>query len=131
MEVSKKPLEIDDDDDDIDNHGNCPTESSMEMPPQQFTDSDIPGYSEFVESDYDLKVINHHSFFLLLFVPLFLIRTKENHGYFIKADDLILFQDQSIDMLSDDDEDCSEISSSSSSALNPSEVKGAFSFSVL
>lgn len=73
MEVSEKPLEIDDDDDDIDidNHGNCPTESSMEMPPQQFTDSDIPSYSEFVESDDDLKVINHHCFFSPFLCPAF------------------------------------------------------------
>lgn len=115
-QVSNKPLEVCDDDDGggIDDQGKHANACSMDMPLQHYT-------TEFVESDFDFKVLI--SCVTTLF--LYLGRKKIIWIIFLVTVDLVLFQSQSLDTHSDDD-DTSQISSSSNSSLNPSQVEGIF-----
>ncbi|TKY71507.1 ubiquitin-specific protease 2A [Spatholobus suberectus] len=94
-EVTKKPLETidgDDDDDgggiDVDNRGKCDNLCSIDTSLQHSADKEIPGSTDFVESDFDSK-------------------------------------NQPLDVVSDGD-DCSQMSSSSTSTSNPSEDEVSF-----
>ncbi|XP_061370838.1 probable ubiquitin-like-specific protease 2A isoform X2 [Gastrolobium bilobum] len=82
-EVTNKSLEVDDDDGvggsgtSIDNQDKCANSCSINIPLQNCTDEEITGYTDIVESNFDLK-------------------------------------NQSLDMVSEDDDDSSQIGSSTS-----------------
>jgi len=137
-EVANKPLEVVVDDDGgggggggdggvVDNRGKCDNRCSIDTPLLDSADEEIPGHTDFAESDLDSKVviINH----FLLHAMLFLASGERKSWIFSLSFDLILFQNQSLDVVSDDG-DSNQMSSSSTSTSNPSEDEGIF-FSLL
>ncbi|KAG5114031.1 hypothetical protein JHK82_037300 [Glycine max] len=131
-EVANKPLEVVVDDDGggggggggggdggvVDNRGKCDNRCSIDTPLLDSADEEIPGHTDFAESDLDSKVviINH----FLLHAMLFLASGERKSWIFSLSFDLILFQNQSLDVVSDDG-DSNQMSSSSTSTSNPSE----------
>lgn len=134
VEVANKPLEVvvdDSDDGDggrghdvVDNQGKCDIPCSIDTLLQHSADEEIPGHSDFVESDFDWKVIINH---FLLHVMLFLASGERKSWIFSLTVNLILLQNQSLDVVSDA-ADSNQISSSSTSTStstsNPSEDEG-------
>jgi hypothetical protein len=106
-----------------------PNVCSIDSPLHHSVDREMSGYAEYADSDFDLKVIIQLLFLSLSFY-FHLITFSLLRGLLFITTDLILVQNQSFDMVSDEDDDSgddsSEMSSSSNSTFNPSKFQGIF-----